>query len=200
MRTIFFALIVLLSIGFGAFLDNIPVNLLQPDGSIISCFSSGDEYYVRLHNEDDYTIIQNVDDGFYYYAQLLNSDVVPSHYRADKSPSETVNLRPGIYISKEDYLQRRNNKSQERGRDAPTIGTINNINIFIRFADEAEFGTPRSVMDEPFNKPDGPSLSHYYDEVSYSQLEVNTHHYPVCDMSTNLSYQDLYPTLLLSAL
>mgnify|MGYP003325351365 CR=1 FL=1 len=48
-------------------------------------------------------------------------------------------------------------------------------------------------MDEPFNKPEGPSLAHYYDEVSYSQVEVITHHFPVCDMSTNLSYQDQYP-------
>ena len=63
MRTIFFALIGFLSIGFGAFLDNIPVNLLQQDGSKISCFSSGDEYYVRLHDEHNYTIIQNSDDG-----------------------------------------------------------------------------------------------------------------------------------------
>ena len=48
-------------------------------------------------------------------------------------------------------------------------------------------------MDEPFNKPEGPSLAHYYDEVSYSQVEVNTHHFPACEMSTHLSYQDQYP-------
>ena len=192
-RYIAVILIAWLSLLQGTFLEHIPVNLLQPDGSKIFSFSSGDEYYVRLHNAEDYTIIQNEDDGFYYYAQLLNSEVVPTIYRADQSLSETVNLRPGIYISKEDYLQRRNNKNQGRGRDAPTIGTINNINIFIRFADEEEFGTARSVMDEPFNKPEGPSLAHYYDEVSYSQVEVITHHFPVCDMSTNLSYQDQYP-------
>jgi len=183
----------ILSLCFGAYLEDIPVNLHQPDGSEISCFSSGDEYYVRLHNAEDYTIIQNANDGFYYYANLLNKEVVPSHYRANQPLPETVNIQPGIYINKEDYLQRRNNKSQGRGRDAPTIGTVNNINIFIRFADENEFATPRSIMDEPFNKPEGPSLAHYYDEVSYSQVEVNTHHFPICDMSTNLSYQDQYP-------
>jgi len=182
-----------LSICFGAYLKDIPVNLLQPDGSEISCLSSGDEYYVRLHNIEGYTIIQNTDDGFYYYADFINGDVVPSNYRADQPLPAMEKLQPGIYISREDYLRRRHNKDQGRGRDAPTTGTINNINIFIRFADEAEFGIARSVMDEPFNKPEGPSLAHYYDEVSYSQVEVITHHFPVCDMSTNLSYQDQYP-------
>ena len=112
MRAILITLIGFLSIGFGAFLDNIPVNLLQPDGSKMSCFSSGDEYYVRLHDTQNYTIIQSIHDGYYYYAQLINNEVVPTIYRADQPLPETVNLQPEIYISKEDYLQRRNNKSQ----------------------------------------------------------------------------------------
>ena len=193
MKTLLLVYIWILSFGWSAFLENIPINLHQPDGSTFSCFSSGDEYYVRLHDAEDYTIIQNIDNGYYYYAQNIYNKVETTNYRADQPIPESANLYPGIHISKEDYINRRENKSQYRGRDAPTIGTINNINIFIRFADETEFGTSRFVMDEPFNKPEGPSLSHYFDEVSYSQLEVNTHHFPVCDMSTNLSYQDQYP-------
>ena len=57
----------ILSLCFGAYLEDIPVILTQPDNSKLSCFSSGDEYYVRLHNAEDYTIIQNTDNGFYYY-------------------------------------------------------------------------------------------------------------------------------------
>ena len=102
-RYIAVILIVWLSLLQGTFLENIPVNLLQPDGSKISCFSSGDEYYVRLHNAEDYTIIQNADDGYYYYAQLLNSEVVPTHYRADQPIPETADLQAGVYISKADY-------------------------------------------------------------------------------------------------
>ncbi len=181
------------SIAFSAYLNNIPVYLQQPDGTKLHCLLTGDEYYVRLHDALNYTIIQSNIDGYYYYAQFINSEVVPTIIRADQVVPPGFHLERAVHISKEEYLQRRNLKSQGRGRDAPTIGTINNINIFIRFADEAEFGTPRSVMDEPFNKPDGPSLAHYYDEVSYSQVEVNTHHFPICDMSTNLSYQDQFP-------
>ena len=106
MKTIFITLFGFLSISFGALLNNIPLNLLQSDGSKISCFSSGDEYYVRLHDAQDFTIIQDTHDGFYYYAQLINNHVVPTVYRADKPLPETVNLQPEIYISKEEYLHR----------------------------------------------------------------------------------------------
>lgn len=193
-KKLFIIYIVILSLGFGAYLEDIPVILIQPDNSKLSCLSSGNENYIRLHNAENFTIIQNSNDGFYYFAQLEDDEVIPTIYRADQSIPVIANLQPGVQISREEYLEKRSRyQNRVRGRDAPTIGTVNNINIFIRFADETEFATPRYIMDEPFNKPEGPSMSHYYDEVSYSQLEVNTHHFPVCDFSTNLSYQDQYP-------
>ena len=132
--------------------------------------------------------------SFYYFAIFSESEVTPSQYRADLPLPDGTGISEDVRISHEEYLQRRSRFDTRYGdRDAPTFGTINNINIFIRFADENEFNTPRWQMDELFNKPEGPSLSHFYDEVSYSQMEVNTHHFPVCDMSTNLSYQDAHP-------
>ena len=74
MKTVFIIYFGILSLVWGAFLDNISVNLFQPDGSQISCFSSGDEYYVRLHNEQDFTIIQDAHNGYYYYAKLINNE------------------------------------------------------------------------------------------------------------------------------
>ena len=96
MKTVIIIYFSVLSLLEGAFLDNIPLNLNQSDGSTFSCLSSGDEYYVRLHDEQNYTIIQDAYDGFYYYAQLLNEEVVPTVYRADQPISETENLQPGI--------------------------------------------------------------------------------------------------------
>ena len=130
-RNISIILIGLSSILLGAYLENIPVNLQQPDGTKLSCIVTGDEYYVRLHDENNFTIIQNKEDGYYYYAQFINDEVIPTIFRADQPVPPDVHLGRGIQISKEDYLKRRNNKSKGRGRDAPTIGTINNINIFI---------------------------------------------------------------------
>ena len=110
-------------------------NILQPDGSEFICLSSGDEYYVRLHDKDNYTIIQNDNDGFYYYAKLSNDKLVPSEYKVNVHNPILTQLKPGLQISKQEYLSRKKIKDQIRGRDAPTIGTINNINIFIRFSD-----------------------------------------------------------------
>ena len=78
-------------------------------------------------------------------------------------------------------------------RDAPTLGTVNNLNVFIRFEGEEEFPNSRAYYDVPFNNPDGPSMLHYFEEVSYNLLTVNTFHFPQCDFSTNISYQDEYP-------
>ena len=65
-RSIFIILIGCLSISQGAYLQNIPVNLYQPDHSILNCMITGDEYYVRIHDDNNYTIIQNPVDGYYY--------------------------------------------------------------------------------------------------------------------------------------
>ncbi len=177
-----------------AYLENIPVTLQQPDNTSFNCFATGDEFYARLHDVNGYTIIQNQKDGYYYYAQIINGSLTTSIYKVHEyNPLETE-LESGILISREQYLKQRGNFNGSRTvRDAPTVGTINNINIFIRFSDESEFSTPRSFYDEPFNDPNGPSIIHYYQEVSYDNLEINTTHYPVCDMNTNLSYQDSHP-------
>ena len=125
-----------LSIGLGAYLEDIPVALHQPDGTQINSFSSGNENYIRLHDAQNYTIIQSIHDGFYYYAQLENKKVIPTIYRADQLIPENTNLQPGVQITREEYLEKRDRYQNRGGRDAPTIGTVNNINIFIRFADE----------------------------------------------------------------
>ncbi len=191
---IYILMIGIISFGYGAYLEGIPVTFHQPDGTSLEGLSSGDEFYVRLHDENNYTLIQSPEDGFYYYAQFVSGEVVPSQFRADLPLPDGSGIMKDVRISREEYLRKRSRfDSRDGERDAPTFGTVNNINIFIRFADEAEFATPRYIMDEPFNKPDGPSLKHYYDEISYSLVEVLTHHFPVCDMSTNLSYQDQYP-------
>ena len=128
LRNIFVILFFCLSIGLGAYLENIPVTLHQPDDTELNCFSTGDEYYIRLHNEENYTIIQSQLDGYYYFAQFTNDKIIPTIFRADHAIPAGINIEKGVQISKESYLERRNNSGHDRGRDAPTIGTINNIN------------------------------------------------------------------------
>ena len=190
-----FILTLIPTILIGALLYDIPVELKQPDGSTLHCFASGDEFYSRLHDENDYTITQSDDDGYYYYAVLEDSEVIPSPFRADQEQNladEGISKR--VMIPKEKYLEIRDRWwNGVETRDAPTTGTVNNLNVFIRFADENEFGNARSYYDGYFNDENGPSMKHYFSEVSYDMLTVNTIHYPVSDMDSNLSYQDEYP-------
>ena len=185
----------IISAAFSAYLRDIPIDLEMPNGETLSCLVSGDEFYNRFHDSNGYTIIQSQDDGYYYYAAIVNQDIVPSIYRVDlHDDPQILGLIKNSIISKEKYLEIRARRwlGVER-RDAPTIGTVNNLNVFIRFADEQEFGNARSYYDEPFNSENGPSMKHYFSEVSYDMLTVNTIHYPECDYDSNLSYQDEYP-------
>ena len=75
----------------GAYLKNIPVNLDQPNGIAMTCLSSGDEYYIRLHNHENFTFIQSQEDGYYYYAHSVDGQVVPTIYRADQPIPSTIN-------------------------------------------------------------------------------------------------------------
>jgi len=174
-------------------IENIPIEIKQPDGQLFDCLISGDEYYQRLHDSKNFTIIQK-DDGYYYYGILNDSQIIASQYKVNEVDPNQVNLTPGIKISKDEYLNIRDLYWRNiETRDAPSIGTINNLNVFIRFSDEDEFTNPRSYHDDFFNNENGPSMYHYFKEVSYELLNVHTSHYPQCDMSTNLSYQDEHP-------
>ena len=179
---------------FSAYLKNIPVELIQPDGSKIDCLTSGDEFYNYLHDKNDFTIIQSNDDGYYYYAVKSNNNLIPSFYRVNSVNPQDVGLDSGQRISLSEYkLKKQVYLENVEYRDAPTLGTVNNLNVFIRFEGEEEFPNSRAYYDVPFNNPDGPSMLHYFEEVSYNLLTVNTFHFPQCDFSTNISYQDEYP-------
>lgn len=44
-----------------AYLVDYPVSVTQPNGVVINCYASGDEFYNWLHDENHYTIMQNQD-------------------------------------------------------------------------------------------------------------------------------------------
>ena len=162
-------LILLFDFFYAHKIDNVPITLVQPDQSNINCFASGDQYYKWVHDINGYSIIQNENDGYYYYAIKENGRIVPSEYVVGRINPEIVGLDKNVIIDRQVYLDKRNAywDNIER-RDAPSIGTINNINVFIRFSDEIEFPNSRTFYDIPFNEQDGPSLNHYFKEVSYN--------------------------------
>ncbi|MDA3838309.1 MAG: M6 family metalloprotease domain-containing protein [Candidatus Delongbacteria bacterium] len=189
-------LLVISSQMFSAYLENIPMEIVQPNGTKINCFATGDEFFNRLHDENDFSIIQDKD-GWYYYGIKSNGNVIPSDIIVGSIDPKSAGIEKRAVISAENYKKRVEKfNNYPKGKDAPTIGTIENVVIFIRFADEREeegFGEPRSYYDNYFNTPEGPSLHHYFKEVSYNKLTVNSTYYPVTtDHTYNLSFQDIY--------
>ncbi|WP_455586513.1 M6 family metalloprotease domain-containing protein [Bacteroides sp.] len=158
----------------------------QADGSKLSLYASGDEFYHWVHDKEGYTVIQ-AEDGYCYYA-IKNSkgELVPSSYRVDKvSPSKT-NINPWLKISKQQYEKRREQMQLQavtrssKPQYASHKNPLNNIVIFVSFQDATTFTKKRSVYDSRFNSTTSTSgsLKDFYREASYENLDITSHYYP----------------------
>ena len=65
-----------------AYLKDIPMTLTQPDGTILHCYASGDEYFNYLHDANGYTIMQHPVTGYYVYADKQEGKLVATKYIA----------------------------------------------------------------------------------------------------------------------
>ena len=186
----------------GAYLTNIPMQITQPNGDTLTIYASGDEYYNWLHDTEGYTIVQN-SEGYYVYAQYNENgdDIKASSYIVGKCNPHDVGLQPNITnrnkIIRSIMNQSRDNhliEGYRNNRTYPTSGTINNIVIYIRFADQSEFTDPQTKYTNLFNNSatSANSVYNYFKEVSYNQLNVNSTFYPTNNGTTILSYQDIH--------
>ena len=186
---------------FSAPLKNIPIRLTQPDGQVIECFASGDEFYNYLHDANGFTIVKG-EDGYYCYAMHdSRGEVVASSYRVNTVDPASVGLQPYAKISEKAYWQRRQAREQhiqpiKRPADGElNHGRYNNLVVFIRFAGDTYHSTPYSAVDSMFNANhyESVSLHNYFHHASYNQLDLHSYLYPHPDGETILSYEDIYP-------
>ncbi|MHC1706592.1 MAG: M6 family metalloprotease domain-containing protein [Bacteroidales bacterium] len=188
-----------------AYLKNIPYQIIQPDGQSVSCYISGDEYYTYLHDLNNYTIIKNQDNGYYVYAVLSGDELLPSQYIVGKTKIAQTEIQPGINISpdkwrqlREDYWKDAPDKKKLPGYSASTTessGTINNIVVYIRFSDQAEFTQSAAYYNGMFNNSTAgaSSMKNYFLEASYGSMNIPSSFYPLPNGSLVVSYQDSYP-------
>ena len=171
----------------------LPYSVKQPDGTVINCFVSGDEYFNWLHDQDGFTIIQ-ADDGYFYYGETAGDIVIPTKFQVGVVNPLQAGLAKWAKISLKEYRKKRDfyAKDVDKSVMAPHTGTLNNLVVYIRFNDDTEFDTPRQSYDNLFNPLTGSTLKSYYKEVSYDNLTISSSHYPACDMNTNLSYRDTH--------
>jgi len=183
-------LLLLVNLLQAAYLHNMPVTQSQPDGTKLELLASGDEYHNWLHDKDNYTIIRNPETGYLCYAVQDGENVKASRLVVGQANPQSMGILPGVNISENAYRQLRQSRfSAPAERDAPTIGTINNVVVFIRFSGESEFGQNISVYDGWFNSGTS-SLKNYFTEASYTQLNVDTSFYPAPLSSMVVSWQD----------
>jgi len=196
---IFLVLFFIPSVIFAAYIRNYPVTVTQPDGQVLNCFVTGDEYYNWMHDADNYTIVRNSQTGYYCYAVKINDELVASQFIAGAVNPSSAGLQPGVNLSLAKILQKRkvfldNTPKLNNNTSGPVkaSGTINNLVIFIRFSGEAEFTDNISVYDNMFVNTTGTnSMKNYFEEVSYNQLHINSNYYPTPGTYV-VSYQDAY--------
>ena len=191
--TVIIICLALIKLSYADRVINQPYQIIQPDGIVIECLLSGDEFFNWLHDEAGYTIIQ-AEDGFYYYALNDKGELKPSIHKVGLADPALLGLTTNARISKQEYQRRKSymQLEDERASRAPHQGTLNNLVVYIKFADDTEFTVTRQTYDNKFNPTTGNTLKSYYNEVSYSQLTISSSHYPACGMTTNLSYTDTH--------
>lgn len=181
-----------------AFLRNVPVHVKQPDGTVLSCLASGDEFYNWLHDKAGYTIVRNPATGFLVYATKVDGKLVPTEFIAgqiDVMFLEQAGIQKNLL---DDPKPREQVLAMPQGEpilNAPRTGTINNLVVYIRFSDQEDFTeTFVDGTDAFFNSTDAGanSMANYYTEASYNQLAISTTFYPGTTPGV-YSYQDSYP-------
>jgi len=178
-------------------MKNVPQTITQPNGSVLNCFASGDEFHNWLHDKDNFTIIQDIKSGYYYYATIKNGELVPSALLVGTGDPKDYGLIQGMNISREKYLQRREQLRSDTPKETFSFNakTLNNLVVFIRFSDQTEFTDLLSTYRNMYNDSveNRNSMYNYFKEVSYEQLHVKSYTYPQSVSSTVASYQDQYP-------
>lgn len=179
-----------------AYLRDVPMTLTQPDGTVLHCFASGDEFFNYLHDADGFTIMQHPQTGFYVYADKRDGKLVATEFVAGTVDPTSKNLVPYNLISPQEWMERRKAWQEQETliiRDGlPNHGTLNNISIFIRFSDDGEFTNTYSSINNMFNddSPNAVSMKTYFRAASYGAIEIPTYFYPGHNGETIISYQD----------
>lgn len=203
-KTILFAIALLCAnSAFAVYVKSMPVNQIQPSGDTVHFFVTGDEFYHRYHDAQDYTIVQNRA-GYWVYAQANKAgDIIATDYLVNTTNPASVGLTPHISISKEAYQKLRKQwdipAQYQRPADKTSgrnHGDFCNLVIFIRFADDTAYTRSLASVDHMFNDSTNNntvSLYNYFKKASYNKIFIHTYYAPEPNGNVILSYQDSHP-------
>jgi len=106
---------------FSAYLQNVPQRISQPNGQIIECLATGDEFYNWIHDDDGFTIIKNAA-GFFVYADLIADELVPTNLIVGQSNPRLNGLVPEL-LHPQSFIDARKEAFFEEASDKHYITT-----------------------------------------------------------------------------
>lgn len=185
------------------YVKSMPVNQIQPSGDTVHFFVTGDEFYHRYHDANDFTIVQN-HAGYWVYAQASkDGKVQPSQYLVNTVDPQAVGLTPHVAISQKEYQMLRNQWEIPAQYQKPVTktsgrnhGDFCNLVIFIRFADDTIYTRSLASVDHMFSDSTNDntvSLYNFFKKISYNKIFIHTYYAPAPDSNRILSYQDDHP-------
>ncbi len=183
--------------GEAAYLEYVPQVLEQPDGSVVACFASGDEFYHWLHDEAGFVIVRDEESWNFVYADKVDGRLVPTACLVGVCDPRQAGLKPRLLPDPEELQARVAAMAmpapEPAPQGAPRFATLTNVVIFVRFADQTEFPTPLASYEAIHNAPDGNSVYAYFKETSYGRTLVTSVFFPTSAGPAVVSYQDPNP-------
>lgn len=184
-----------------AYLIKFPQEITQPNGLVVKCFLSGDEYYNWLHDINNYTIVQDSVTGYYCYALLKDGFLVASKFIVGIDDPTLTGIQPGVQLSEQQLMKLRLKSMPDLSKEPDmvtksgmieTARTLNNIVVYIRFSDQEEFEPKQDIYSSWFNNDSvgANSMINYFREASFEKLTIQSTFYPLNNGTQILSYQD----------
>ena len=207
--TTLFLLFCFYFVSFGAYLENVPTQLVQPNGEVLNLFITGDEFYRNVHDSEGYSIVPG-DDGWYYYAlyDAVHDELVPSTYKVTMSRNFALPMEKRLGISQEKYMEKRRIFYEPTGctpsgasknpilkdlAGAKNTQQMNNIVICIGFSDTQNMTNSFSYVDGMFNSNPGNNMRDFFSTMSYGKLDLQSHFYPPANGDVLRFYKDPNP-------
>lgn len=185
------------------YVEKMPVNQIQPNGDTVHFFVTGDEFYHRYHDAENYTIVQNRAGYWVYATASKDGQIVPTDHLVNSVNPAQVGLVPGISITQQEYQKLRHQwdipeqyQSSLPKTSGRNHGDFCNLVIFIRFADDTVYTRPLSDIDRMFSdssRTNSTSVYNYFKRASYNKIFIRTYYAPTPDGNQILSYKSEHP-------
>lgn len=179
-----------------AFLRDVQVTVVQPDGVPLLLYATGDEFSRAIHDKRGYRITLN-EDGWPVYAVVRGGKLVPTSIKVrGGNPSGLLSWWKGVRRDLSYAEPRFASRSTvewsypvAQHRAAPA--SVENIVVFVRFADDPQFSLSLEHY-EGLHNTGYVSLGGYYRTISGGAVNVRSTFYPASPDEWVVAYQDTH--------